>query len=342
MRNLLLLAASAAALTALAGCATAGTMASAPASLAPPHAPIVEGQAVPVVAHPDQLALLQSDDPQLAANKRVVFDLWRSVLNAGHVEVADRLLTESYIQHNPSAPTGRAAFKEIFSSFVPRQDEVPDLIQDPLVTIVAEGDYVVMAFVDARDAEDGSGPYTSTHFDMFRLENGRIAEHWDSVQLSAGQNPPRPEVGGPVPITGVAGLDQLALVESDDPTLRTNKRTAYDLWRQIPDAGREELTDLYLDPIYIQHNPNAATGSEGFRTYMAGRPDTPIETSYRHQLVAMVAEGDLVVQVLADVRPHPERPGETYTIAWFDMFRMQDGRVAEHWDAAAKGELRQD
>jgi predicted SnoaL-like aldol condensation-catalyzing enzyme len=339
---LLLSAASAAALVALSGCAAAGTTADAPISLAPPHAPIVEGRAVPVVPHPDQLSLLESDDPQLAANKRVVFDLWRSVLNAGHVEVADQLLTEDYIQHNPTARTGRTAFKEIFSSFVPRQETIPELIQNPLVTIVAEGDYAVMAFVDARDAQDGSGPYTSTHFDMFRLENGRVAEHWDSVQLQPGQNPPSAADGGPVPVAGVSGDAQIAMVYNEDPVLRANKRTVYDLWRQIPDAGREELTDLYLDPIYIQHNPNAATGSEGFRTYMANRPDTPIETHYRHQLVAMVAEGDIVVQVLADTRPHPDRPDETYTIAWFDMFRIEGGRLAEHWDAAARGELRRD
>jgi predicted SnoaL-like aldol condensation-catalyzing enzyme len=73
---------------------------------------------------------------------------------------------------------------------------------------------------------------------------------------------------------------------------------------------------------------------------MARRPDRAIETHYEHQLVTMIAEGDLVLQVLADVRPHPTRPDETYDIAWFDMFRIQDGRIAEHWDAASKGELR--
>jgi predicted SnoaL-like aldol condensation-catalyzing enzyme len=320
-----------AAALALAACAT-----TAPTSLAPPHAPIVEGGAVPVVPHPDPRALLQSDDPQLAANKRLVFDLVRSHL--GSPLDFDALLAEDLIGHSPWWPTGRHAF--------PFPDlcihDCPPFLTPPIITLVAEGDLVVAAFVGLRSAPDGSGAYTTTDFEMFRIENGRIAEHWTSAQLTPGGGVPSVEDAGPVPVTGVAGTAQLALIQSDDPALRANKRTVYDLWRQIPDAGREELTDLYLDPIYIQHNPNAATGSEGFRAYMANRPDTPIETHYRHQLVAMVAEGDLVVQVLADTRPHPDRPDETYTIAWFDMFRIENGRLAEHWDAAAKGELRRD
>jgi predicted SnoaL-like aldol condensation-catalyzing enzyme len=48
-----------------------------------------------------------------------------------------------------------------------------------------------------------------------------------------------------------------------------------------------------------------------------------------------VAEGDLVAQ---EERPHPDT-GETYYVAWFDMFRMQDGRIIEHWDTASKVEL---
>src|SRR5690606_20999197 len=88
---------------------TAASTAFAAESLAPPPAPIVDGLPVPVTAHPDQLALLASDDPQLAANKKLVFDMWRTLLIAGQVEQAERFLTEDYIQHNVMVPTGRAA-----------------------------------------------------------------------------------------------------------------------------------------------------------------------------------------------------------------------------------------
>jgi predicted SnoaL-like aldol condensation-catalyzing enzyme len=309
-----------------------------PVSLAPPHAPLVEGQTVPVTPHPDQLALLNHSDPLLAANKKLVFDLWRTIIMAGQVETAPRFLKEDYRQHNPMAATGRAGFVEFFSTFVPRQETVPALIPE-LVTIIAEGDYVVLALVNHYPEPDGSGrTYTSTHFDLFRIEDGLVAEHWDSEQLRAGMNVPSAEDGGPLPVVGISGPGQLALLSSTTPALFANKRMVFDMWRQIPEAGREELADLYLDPIYIQHNPNAVTGREGVKEYFAMRPDTSIDTWLEDPLVASIAEGDLVVQVLQEERPHPDT-GETYYIAWFDMFRIANGMIIEHWDTASKGEL---
>lgn len=312
--------------------------ADAPVSLAPPHAPLVEGLPVPVTAHPDQLSLLQSADPQLAANKQLVFDMWRTLILAGQVEAADRFLTEGYIQHNPMVPTGRAAFQQFFSSLVPRQQTVPDTIPE-LVTLIAEGNYVVLALVSHYPEPDGSSnTYTSTHFDLFRIDKGLIAEHWDSEQLRKGLNVAAPDNGGPLPVVGTQGLAQHALLVNADPGLFKNKRLAFDLWRHIPEGGREEMAELYLDPTYIQHNPNAATGRDGFKEYFSRRPDSPIDTFLEDPLVASVAEGDLVVQVLQEERPHPDT-GATYYVAWFDMFRFAGERVIEHWDTASKGEL---
>jgi hypothetical protein len=56
---------------------------------------------VPPVAAPDQLALLKSPDPKLAANKKLVFDMYRSIVNAGRTDLAEKFFTKGYIQHNP-------------------------------------------------------------------------------------------------------------------------------------------------------------------------------------------------------------------------------------------------
>lgn len=325
----------------LTACTTTTTMntATTARSLAPPPAATVFGEPVPVTAHADHTFLLDIGAPQLRTNKRLAYDMWRKLINAGQVEAADQYLAPDYIQHNPSFPTGREAVKEIFSSFVPRQEVAPEIVQDPVVTIIAEGDYVVMAFVTEYDEPDGTGTYTSTHFDMYRFENGMIAEHWDSGQIQRGAQTPDFGNGGPVPVVGTQGLAQLDMLYNDDPQLFANKRLVFDLWRHIPEAGREELADIYMDPIYIQHNPNAATGRDGAKAYFAMRPDTSIDATLEDPLVAMIAEGDLVVQVLQEERPHPNKPGEIYHVAWFDMFRIAGGRVIEHWDTASKGEL---
>jgi predicted SnoaL-like aldol condensation-catalyzing enzyme len=290
------------------------------------------GAAAQVVGHPDPLAQLASDDPELAANKQLVFDMWRGIVNAGHVELADELLAEGYIQHSPVLPTGRAAFRVIFSA-VPRRDAIPELVEPPLVASLAEGPLVVMALVETLPRPDGEGGYSSTHFNLFRVDNGRLAEHWHSVQTPPGPEVASPANGGPQPVTGRTGSDQYALLEAANPALAANKRLVFDAWRQIVDAGREELTELYFAPDFVSHNPNAAPGRNGFATQFGDGPDRPIEAALRDPLVAVVADGDLVVLVRGHEHPHPVRAGERYTTTGFDMFRIVDGRIVEHWDA---------
>jgi predicted SnoaL-like aldol condensation-catalyzing enzyme len=304
-------------------------------SLAPPPGPVVEGEPAPVVGHPDPLSLLESEDPALAANKRLVFDMWRGILNAGHMELADEFLAAGYMQHSPLLPTGRAAFKQVMSA-IPRRDEIPELIEPAVIAMIAEGDLVAMTFIEDLPEPDGSGTYTTTHFNLFRIENGRLAEHWHSLQGPPGPDLPLPEDGGPVRVTGATGVEQLALLESAHPRLAANKRLVFDMYRNVIDANREELADLYIAEDYIQHNPNVATGREAIKPFLASRDDVPIEPSLRAPLVASVAEGDLVVQAVMFEHPDPRHVGRTYTSTGFDMFRIEDGMLVEHWDAATK------
>jgi len=130
----------------------------------------------------DQKTLLQSDDPKLAQNKKLVYDMWREFLEAAHFEVAEKYFAETYMQHNPNVPTGRKALIDFFSKFAKTQP-IADTIKAPVVAIVAEGNLVTLSF--ARELPDPADPtkkYTTTWFDMFRIENGKIAEHWDSAE----------------------------------------------------------------------------------------------------------------------------------------------------------------
>lgn len=146
-------------------------------SRAPTPGTIMPGKPVSVTIAHDQDALLVSSDPQLAANKRLVFDWWREVLAAAHVELADNYMHADYVQHNPNIATGRDGFVQFFSTR-PRQEISPTIAN--LVTIVAEGDLVVFSFRRLLpDPQDPTKQYTSTWFDMMRVKDGKIAEHWD-------------------------------------------------------------------------------------------------------------------------------------------------------------------
>jgi len=136
--------------------------------------------AEPVVETKDQAALLKSADPQLAANKKLVFDMWRTFINAYHVDEAGKFLAPEYHQHNPNATTGLPGVIEYFKSLNLKSTPVPDQITNKVVSIVAERDLVVVALVREEKDKDGK-PYTSTWFDMYRIANGKIVEHWDTA-----------------------------------------------------------------------------------------------------------------------------------------------------------------
>ncbi|WCM94645.1 nuclear transport factor 2 family protein [Acidovorax sp. NCPPB 2350] len=141
--------------------------------------PLAAQAQVPVTEETRHEKLLWSHNPFYAYNKRLVYDFWREVFESGQVELADRYMAENYIQHNPLVATGREPFKQFLAQVTPRTPIQPR-VRAPLVKILAEGDIVTLVFVrQLPDPQDSSKTYTTTWFDMFRIENGLIAEHWD-------------------------------------------------------------------------------------------------------------------------------------------------------------------
>ncbi len=129
-----------------------------------------------------QAQMLASPDPKVASNKRLVFDFWREVYEGGHMERVEHYLAPTYIQHNPNVPTGRDGFVAVFSK-IAKPKIVEDHVTAPLIAILGDGDKVMMAF--RREYDDPQHPgqkYTTTWFDMFRIADGQIAEHWDPAQ----------------------------------------------------------------------------------------------------------------------------------------------------------------
>ena len=149
---------------------------------------------VPPSAVKDQLPLLQSKDPKLAANKKLVFDMMRTVLNAGRAGEAARFVTPSYIQHNPNVVSGRQGLVDYIRRTRPERP-IPDQVSFPVIAITAEGDLVTVASVSYEDDPEKPGEkFVTTHFDMFRIEKGLIAEHWDNVGRSTASATKDPNV----------------------------------------------------------------------------------------------------------------------------------------------------
>ena len=117
-----------------------------------------------------------------AENKRLVETLYRTVFQDHDFSDLDDIMRDDYIQHNPDTPQGKAGFKKFFEEIF---DSIPDF-RYTMKNIVAEGEYVMMysTTTGTHEKEWLGNPPTGNKLnfevvDIFRIEDGKIAEHWD-------------------------------------------------------------------------------------------------------------------------------------------------------------------
>ncbi len=109
-----------------------------------------------------------------AANKKTVVDFYDKAINQKDFDAAAKHLGARYIQHNPGAPDGAEGLKA-FIAFL--RDKFPQS-KSEIKRVFAEGDYVILHVHSVREP----GSRGRAIVDIFRLENGRIVEHWDVAQ----------------------------------------------------------------------------------------------------------------------------------------------------------------
>ena len=108
------------------------------------------------------------------ANKKTVVDFYEKAINQKDFDAASRYLGSRYIQHNPVAPDGAEGLKG-FIGFL--KSKFPDS-KSEIKRVFAEGDYVILHVHAVREP----GTRGRAIVDIFRLEDGKIVEHWDVVQ----------------------------------------------------------------------------------------------------------------------------------------------------------------
>jgi len=145
------------------------------------------------------------------------------------------------------------------------------------------------------------------------------------------------ELMTPAPL--VPAVDQHALLESDDPKLRRNKKHVWDFWRIVYEGGHMEFVEDYMTERYIQHNPNVGSGRDLFVTTIgAARPPRAVKDTSDFPIIDIIAEGNMVVVMWARKVRDRENPDEIYNMTWFDVFRLDpaSGKIDEHWDSSER------
>lgn len=136
-------------------------------------------EAVTPAANAD--ALFRSKDPKVNRNKQATYHIIKDLIEAGHWELADKWLTERYIQHNPLLGSGRENLRRFFTQVMKvKPQPITPKIKMKVIAVVAEGDYVVVSQLQLmRDARDPSKTYSTTKFNMWRFVDGKADEHWE-------------------------------------------------------------------------------------------------------------------------------------------------------------------
>src|ERR1700719_1098757 len=215
----------------------------------------------------------------------------------------DRFFSESFVQHDPNIRDGLPGLRAF----------VTELAKSPTTNItiyrtVVDGDIVMLH----SKYEGWPGfPGRVIAFDLFRFKDGKIVEHWGGQTPETGPNP--------------SGHTQL-----DGPTAVVD-RTQTEVNRTLVRNFKQVVTvELYFDRVdefidgdhYIQHASKVGDGTARMkaRVSQVEKPgETPVLIPRRY-----LADGNFV---LCLVESRTEPPTANY-----DLFRVENGRIAEHWD----------
>jgi predicted SnoaL-like aldol condensation-catalyzing enzyme len=121
---------------------------------------------------------------------------------------------------------------------------------------------------------------------------------------------------------------QYAMAETDQEA--ANKKIVIDFYDKAINQKDFEAAREHLGDVYIQHNPLAADGPEGLKAFLEfAKANLP---NYRTEFKRVLADGDFVI-VHAHARANPDDPNDRGS-AVMDIFRVENGKVVEHWDVA--------
>jgi predicted SnoaL-like aldol condensation-catalyzing enzyme len=135
-------------------------------------------------------------------------------------------------------------------------------------------------------------------------------------------------------LTGSFALAALAVVpfaRADDALTLRNKQVVRDFYTTVLIGRNVDAAPSFLRPDYIQHNPNVPTGLQGFMDTFRARFAQKLPADYKRELLNVVGENDMVVVYVRQTWTGAD--GKHNQALGFDMFRIRDGKIAEHWDA---------
>ncbi len=237
------------------------------------------------------------------SNKDKVVALLKS-FNTGDQTPISYINPNKYIQHNLGVADGLQGFGELM------QHAPEGGFKANVVRAFQDGDYVF-----AQTEYDFFGPKAA--FDIFRFEDGLIVEHWDNLLEVQKPNP-----SGHTQFDGATALTDLDKTEA-------NKAVVRGFIEDVLLNHQMDKVASYINPKeYVQHNPAVADGLEGFGAAMKYFAENGLVMEYDN-LHMVLGQGNFVLSVSEG------KFGKGDHTAYYDLFRLENGLIVEHWDVIA-------
>jgi predicted SnoaL-like aldol condensation-catalyzing enzyme len=239
-------------------------------------------------------------DPKMSDQKKQVTELLKSI-ETGDPKPAGAINPEKYIQHNLGVADGIGGFGAVLALLPKGSAKVHT------VRVFQDGE-----FVFAHTEYDFFGPKIG--FDVFRFEAGKIVEHWDNLQET-------PKSPNPSKHTMTDGSTEL----NDVTKTAENKALVRRFVDDVLVNGKLDRLGGYFDgDKYIQHNPQISDGLTGLGTALEALAKAGITMKY-DKVHRVLGEGNFVLVV-------SEGQFGGKHVAFYDLFRVENGKIAEHWD----------
>lgn len=222
-------------------------------------------------------------------------------LETGAMEPVAYINANKYIQHNLAVEDGMEGFGKVL------QNKPPQGFKANVVRAFQDGDYVF-----THTEYDFFGPKVG--FDIFRFEEGLIVEHWDNLQEMAETT-----------ASGRTQTDGPTKAENLDKT-EENKTLVRNLIDDVMmGANPSKITDYISTETYYQHNPSVGDGlaALGAALEEMAKAGTPMVYDKTHMILG---DGNFVLSV-------SEGTFMGKHVSYYDLFRIEEGKVVEHWDA---------
>lgn len=220
--------------------------------------------------------------------------------NTGDQTSISYINPNKYIQHNLAIADGLDGFGAAM------QNAPEGGFKANVIRAFQDGDYVI-----THTKYDFFGPKDG--FDVFRFEDGLIVEHWDNMTEITPANP-----SGRTQFDGTTDVVDLDKTES-------NKALVKDFITTILMEGEmAKLTNYFDGDTYIQHNSAIADGLSGLGAALEGMAKQGIKMEY-YKIHKVLGEGNFVLAM-------SEGKFAGQPTAYYDLFRVANGKITEHWD----------